>query len=104
MVYVKVASEARLEHNEDQKELDALQTLFLRHKYSISYMGHDEITFYDVNDIDKNGYVPAHSRYCMPRKDFAAFVSVVKRLDYAEKRANQLLVDFAQNNPHYPRC
>jgi len=102
MVYIKVATKPRLEHNEDQKELDSLQELFIRHKYSISYLGHEDVSFYDMNDIDKQDYVPAHSRFCMSRKDFAAFVSVVKRLDYAEKRANQLLVDWS-NHPHFPR-
>jgi hypothetical protein len=103
MVYIKVATEPKLEYGADQKELDALQMLFLRHRYSISYMGHDDVSFYDTKDIDKSGYVPAHSRFCMSRKEFTAFVSVVQRLDYAEKRVNQLLVDWSKH-PHFPRC
>jgi len=103
MVYIKVATTPRLEHGEDQKELEALQKLFLKHKFSISYLGHEDVSFYDTTQIDNDDFVPAHSRYCMPRKDFAAFVSVVKRLDYAEKRANELLTDW-QKHPHFPRC
>lgn len=103
MVYIKVSTQPRLEHGEDQKELQTLQELFTRHKFSISYLGHEDVSFYDMNDIDKDDYVPAHSRYCMSRKDFAAFVKVIRRLDLAERRSNQLLIDW-QNHPHFPRC
>jgi uncharacterized protein YqgQ len=99
-----VATTPRLEYGQDKEELNKLQELFKKHNYSISYLGKQDVSFYDIADIDKNDFVPIHSRFCMQRKDFAAFVSVIKRLDQAEKRANELMTDWLQHNPHYPRC
>jgi hypothetical protein len=95
MVYISVPNEPCIEHGENKEDCDKLSALFLRYGYKIAFFGHQEITFYVVMDQSKDGFVPIHSRYCMDRKEFAAFVHLMRRLDTAEKKSSQLLIDWA---------
>ena len=92
-MYVKVPTEPRVEHQEDRQEYNILAPMFERYGFKITFFGHDDVSFYVLDQLDKQGFVPVHSRHFLSRKDFAAFVSLMKRLDSSEKRVNQLMID-----------
>src|SRR5271154_4734287 len=95
MVYIKVPTEPRIMSGESKEECDKLSALCIKYGYKITFFGHDDITFYLVSDLDSEGFVPIHSRYCMNRREFAAFHHLIARLEVAERKANELLIEWA---------
>lgn len=90
MIFVSVPSKvkiANLSHLQDYKEVMAL---FQRHGLGISEFGDELISFYEIGKC-MNNEVPIDSFFRMSRREFSILVSVVKKLDEAEKKANKLM-------------
>jgi hypothetical protein len=95
MVYCKIPAETHLEEGVDRQEFGTLKVLFCRYNYRFTFFGHDTITFFDAKNEDERGYVPIHNRYCMDKREFAAFVGLLQKLDTAEKRLTEQLVQLS---------
>jgi hypothetical protein len=95
MVFVKVPEHINYEDGVNRIEFKIIQSLFTKYNYKFSYFGHDTATFFDCTGIDSRGYVSGASRYCMDRRELAAFIQVLKKLEESEKRANELVMQLA---------
>lgn len=97
-VYVSVPPETRIADDESKEDCHKLASLLSKHGYKLSYFAHDDITFYDVNKVDEYGFVPIDSRYCMSRREFSAFLHLIRKLDAAEKKASELMLEWAAHS------
>jgi hypothetical protein len=94
-VFVRVPFEVRIADGENKEECNKLCSLLSKHGYKMSYFAHDEITFFVMSEVSEEGFVPIDARYCMSRREFAAFLCVIRKLDAAETKVNQLMLDWA---------
>ena len=94
-MFVKIPDIPFLEDDVDEDEYKQVRALCERHNFRVSYFGADTITFFNVENVDKSGYVHIADRYSMNLKEFAAFGKVLEKLDKALDENNKLLIAWA---------
>lgn len=85
-----IPTKIRLDSKSEIKRLKEISLLLNRHGYAPvrfgkDTFGKDAVEFYKKEDIKDNA-VPAHFYYKMSGKEFIAFLSVLQKLDEAEKK------------------
>lgn len=95
MVFVKVPNHVHFEDGVDHVEFRTIQVLFSKYNYRFAFFGTDTATFFDITGMDNQNYVSAANRYCLDRRELAAFIQLLQKLEASEKRANELVMQLS---------
>lgn len=95
MIYVKVPEKARVACKEDLPFYNDIQALFKKHGYGIAQFNGSGVTFYDrskcVNAEGGGKSVPVPFFFVVSKKEFLAFVDIMRRLDDSENKRLKMI-------------
>lgn len=97
MIYSNPPDKVRIQGLADIGQVNKLVCLFQRHGYDLAEYGQDAVKFFSTVNQREDGGVPISDWYCLPKHEFAVFVSLINKLDTKAEDLRKYQFFVAQN-------